>query len=222
MKAAYQWDKVTAEDTVVSVLLPEQSEPLLQLFESVARQEGWQPGEQIRAHRDRSAYFAAYLHGELAGGLQIVLADADGRLPFHTVWPQAEVSSPCRAAHVAILAVRPERRGHLRLFWPLCVEMWRFCIIHDIETLVVEATPPMLARYLRLGWPLQQIGEERLHWGEPCILCRMEVQAVAGAMLMRAMRSPAFRALVGQAMRPVTASVYVEQADCIQASLMAF
>ena len=57
---------------VVSVLSPWQAELLLALFESVARQEGWQPGGQIRAYREHSVYFAASVGEELAGGLHLV------------------------------------------------------------------------------------------------------------------------------------------------------
>ena len=153
--------------------------------------------------------------------MQVVLPDAAGRFPFHAVWPEAAVEVPCRAAHVAVLAVRAELRGNLRLFWPLCVELWRFCISREIETLVLEATPAMRDRYCRLGWPLRQIGETRTHWGEPCVLTAMSVQAVGGAMLTRAVRSPAFRTLILEAMRPLADRADCALNNCVQAHAVA-
>ena len=87
-------------------------------FERIARQEGWQPGGQLRAHGNASIYFAAYVDGELAGGMQVVLPAPGEPFPFHGVWPEVREASS-RILHVAVLAVQPERRGHLRLFWPL-------------------------------------------------------------------------------------------------------
>ena len=185
---------------------------LINLFEAIARQEGWQPGEQLRAHADHSTYFAAYVGGELAGGMQVVVPDTSGRLPFHAVWPDVEMGIPARIAHVPILAIRPEFRGPLRLFWPLCVELWRFCALRGFDTIVIEATPAMLARYRRVGWGLEVIGDLRMHWGEECFLCRANVQAVAGTMLARSLRSSAFRTLVCQAMRPMKP---VRERDCV-------
>lgn len=180
-----------------------EAEALIDLFEAIARQEGWQPGEHLRTHSEQSAYFAAYVGGEVAGGMQVVVPDTQGRLPFQAVWPEVVLDAPCRTAHVPILAIRPQFRGPLRLFWPLCVELWRFCAVHNLDTIVIEATPSMLARYRRIGWTLDVVGELRMHWGEACYLCRADVQAVAGAILLRAVRSSAFRTLVLQAMRPL-------------------
>lgn len=184
-------------------LSEKEKELLISLFEDIALQEGWKPEGQLQAHRDRSTYFAAYIGGTLAGGMQVVAPDPSGILPFHAVWPEAEVGVPCRTVHVPVLAVRPEFRGPLRLFWPLCVELWRFCAVSNLESIVIEATPAMLARYRRIGWNLKVIGELRMHWGEECYLCQADVQAVAGVILARALGSPTFRSLVSQAIRPV-------------------
>ena len=85
-----------------------------------------------------------------------------------------------------------------------------------IEAIVIEATPPMLARYRRLGFDLTVIGELRPHWGEDCYLCQADATLVAGAMLRRAVRSPAFRAIVTEAMRPLASSVCVANVDCAE------
>ncbi len=203
----------------------EEVEALIALFEATAEKEGWQPGGQLRAHLNASTYFAAYVGDELAGGMQIVLPAPGEPFPFHAVWPEASAQAiePCRVAHVAVLAIRAERRGHQRLFWPLLIELWRMCVRQCIQAIVIEATPPMLARYRRLGFELCVIGPLRSHWGEDCYLCRADATMVAGAVLTRAVRSPCFRSLVVQAMRPLVetsgaaaagASECVGAADC--------
>ena len=155
-----------------------------------------------------NALDTAYVGGELAGGMQVVLPNAAGMLPFQAVWPDVEVIAPCRTAHVPILAIRPEFRGPLRLFWPLCAELWRLCAARGLDSIVIEATPQMLARYRRIGWSLDVIGGLRMHWGEECYLCQADVRAVAGTLLARALRSPGFRSLVCHAARPI------RNADC--------
>ena len=66
---------------------------------------------------------------------------------------------------------------------------------------MIEATPPTLRLYRRLGWPLRIIGELRLHWGEQCYLCGMGVQDVADALVGKAQRARSYRILVDQAHR---------------------
>ena len=106
-------------------------EALIALFEAIAQEEGWQPGEQLRAHQDALCLLRrVHVDGTLAGGMQVTVAGwGKDSLPFQAVWPDADASAPCRTAHVPILAIRPEFRGPLRLFWPLCVELWRFCTV---------------------------------------------------------------------------------------------
>ena len=59
------------------------------------------------------------------------------------------------------------------------MELWRSCEAQGITELWLEATPPTLAVYRRLGFPLKVVGELRTHWGEDCYLCRMGVAEVA-------------------------------------------
>lgn len=196
-------------------------EALIALFEAIAEKEGWRPKDQLRAHQDASSYFGAYVGGELAGGMQIVMPAPGEPFPFHAVWPEASVQAhaPCRVAHVAVLAIKAERRGHQRLFWPLLIELWRMCVRQGVQAIMIEATPSMLARYRRLGFDLRVIGPLRPHWGEECYLCRADATLVAGAVLTRAVRSPAFRSLVSQAMRPFAATIGEAGAgavDCVR------
>ena len=64
---------------------------------------------------------------------------------------------------------------------------------------MLEATPSTLRLYRRLGWPLEVVGELRMHWGEECYLCRMDVQEVAAALAAKARKSDTYRVLVEQA-----------------------
>ena len=102
---------------------------------------------------------------------------------------------------MTVLALQSRYRNRPSLFWSLCAELWRFLVAEGMEAVILEATPAMLARYCRLGFPLERIGELRLHWGEDCYLCRMDLRMVAGAMLMQAGKSPIYRTHVGKAAR---------------------
>ncbi len=176
---------------------------LLKIFERVAEEEGWQPGSQLRAYPDTARYLAVLVGSDLAGGLQVVLPDAGGLLPYRAVWPEAQVCARGLVAEVTVLAIRRECRGRSGFFWPLCAELWRLCACEGVGTIVLEATPRMLERYRRVGWPLEVAGDLRLHWGEECYLCKMDVRTVAGSLLQLALRSSSYRALIVQAVRPL-------------------
>ena len=193
---------------VMPVTTPEQVECLLSVFADVAAEQGWEPGAYLQKRPATARYIAAQAGSEVIGGFQVVLPDAEGKLAFQSVWPEVTFEAAPRNAHIAILALQPQYRGCVRLFWSLCAECWRFCVGQGIEALTLEVTPLMLRRYVRLGWPLEVIGALRLHWGEDCYLCRVDIRAVAGSMLMRCVRSPIYRPLVYQASRPL------EQASC--------
>lgn len=179
------------------------SAPLVRLFEAVARREGWRPGDALRRLRPRSVYFALEVEGRLAGGLQLVLPDASGRLPCHDLWPELPrgEGAAAAAAHVAVLALEEEFRGQELLFWRLAAELWRFCVETGVSVLLLEVTPRVLPLYRRLGWPLEVVGERRPHWGEDCYLCSLGVPDVTETLLRRAERSPSCRRVLLQAFR---------------------
>lgn len=185
--------------------------PLVDLFEQIAREEGWHPGGELRAHISRSVYFYlrlghdsppdGSLEPEFIGALQLVLASATGSIPSAGVWPEVDFTARHRRiAHVAVLALRKEWRGRkdaFMLFWLLAVAMWRYCVREGIEELWLEATPRVLATYQRLGFPLTVRGELREHWGEPCFLASMTVREVAGALAEKAFRgSSSYRSIL--------------------------
>ena len=174
---------------VAALTEPDAQERLILLFERIAATEGWQPGDALRRYRERSVYFAASLDGEMQGGAQLVLPDAVEGLPGREVWPEIEQTGEGTSAHVAVLALLPQARGHVSLFGRLCVELWRTCRSLGVQTLWLEATPGTLRVYRRLGWPLEVVGELRRHWGEECCLCRMGVEAVSQALRQKALRS---------------------------------
>ncbi len=174
---------------------------LLALFENVAADEGWQPGTALRSYLGAAHHLAAHEAGTLVGGVQVVLPDGDGALPYETLWPEISVLRPCHTAHITVLAFREPYRGHPALFWSVCAELWRYLVGENMEAVLLEATPAMQRRYCRIGFPLEIVGELRPHWGEDCYLCRMDLRTVAGAMLMQAGKSPIYRTLVGKAAR---------------------
>lgn len=176
-------------------------ERLVELFEVVAAEEGWQPDGALRRWRNRSDYFALEVCGELAGGLQLVRPDFRGELPCRSVWPEVPTQRQSPCAHIAVMALAGSHRGQSAHFWHLAAEMWRHCVGQGIATLFIEVTPRVLPLYLRLGWPLQIVGERRSHWGEDCFLCTLGIPEVAETLLRRAERSPYYRQIIAQAFR---------------------
>ena len=171
--------KSAGQADVMALTDPAEQERLIGLFEGIAAEEGWQPGDALRRYHKRSLYLAALLNGQMQGGAQLVLPDAKEGLPGQEVWPEVDQLGDVLAAHVAVLALLPQARGHRSLFGRLCVELWRQCRSLGVETLWLEATPATLRVYRRMGWPLEVVGELRLHWGEECFLCRMGVEEVS-------------------------------------------
>ncbi len=195
MKMLYR----TQDVCVVLLSLPGEVDRLLSVFERIAAELSWQPGNQLCDSRETAQHLAVLVGKETVGGLQVV-AGAEDSLPFRRVWPEVEIGADS-AAHVTILALARECRGRPGLFWPLCVELWRWCNAQGIETILMEATPPTLRVYCRMGWPLEVVGELRQHWGEDCFLCRASVRQIEQAIVERAENSDAYRALVAQGYR---------------------
>lgn len=178
-----------------------ETDELLGLFRGVADEQGWQPGDYLAASPPNALHLATWNHGILAGGMQMVLPNAAGCFPYAAVWPEVVLADAAHLVHITILALKAEFRGKPELFWPLCVEMWRYALAHDIKGIVMEATPPMLALYRRIGWPLEVVGDLRRHWGEDCYLCRMDTLMFAGSLLAKARYSDRYRSFVVQAYR---------------------
>jgi hypothetical protein len=195
------WEDAGSGVRVVRLTEGEEVEALVRLFEGIAAAEGWQPEVALRLWQHRSVYFALERAGQLAGGLQLVRPDGFGTLPCQALWPEVALGPGPRAGHVAILALAEAFRGHGHRFWPLVIELWRYCVGAGIATLFLEVTPRVLPLYRRLGWPLQIRGEIRRHWGEECYLCSLGIPEVAEALLRRAEHSPYYRPIVAQAFR---------------------
>lgn len=190
----------TATNVFAATSLAE-TERLIWMFEGIAGEEGWQPGDQLRAFVQSSVYFMLTVEGELAGGLQLVRPSTLGFLPGHAVWPELPPAGP-DAAHIVVLALRKEFRGSPERFWMLCAEMWRHCFRQRIAELRLECTPAALRIYRRLGWPLEVVGEARTHWGEDCLPVRFDVCAAAGEVVRRGERSALYRGVAAQLFRP--------------------
>jgi hypothetical protein len=171
------------------------------LLREIAFEQGWQSGDWLECHQPGAHYVGLSVDSQWVGGLQIVTPDLVDRLPYMRVWPEVRLKKPRNTGHVTVLGLLPKYRGTPAYFWALCIELWRLCSKAGIEAVILEATPPMLERYRKLGWPLTEIGRLRVHWGEPCVLAYLDFDLVAIAMLKRALRSPAYRTLVAQAVR---------------------
>lgn len=181
------------------------TDALVSLFARIADEEGWQPSGELGAYRHRSVYFGLYDGSEPVGGLQVVLPDGSGTLPCLRVWPEHDFTGRSDVAHVAMLAVVQPVRGKQNagpspfLFWLLCVEMWRWCRTRGIAELWLEATPRTLGCYRRMGWPLAVRGPLREHWGEPCYLVSLNMEAVTQSVTAKARRSSTYRRILALA-----------------------
>ena len=165
----------------------------------------WITERPIGFPRDESVYFAAADNCVIVGGLQLVVANGSDPLPSQYVWPEINLSSRTDVAHALILAINREYRGAFGLFEALTVEMWRYCVTAGITELWHEATPSTLRLYRRIGWPLEIVGDLRMHWGEDCYLCRMRTAEVAGNMAARAIRSQSHKDMLAMMIRSVDA-----------------
>jgi len=173
-----------------------EARPLLSLFEHIAREQNWKPGKQLRAYPDSAVYFGLEVDDVLAGGLQLVHGNAHEGLPCLTVWPELDLQGRSDVADIALLALDPKIRGRQELFWLLCIEMWRYCRVHGIDSLWVEVTPTNLKLYHRLGWPLQVAGPLRKHWGEPCYPAAMTTSAIGQEIATRSLHSLRYRQIL--------------------------
>lgn len=195
METLYQ-----SEDASRIVLLtrPAEVDVFVAALERIAAELSWQPGEQVRACAAHAMHMAVLIGDELAGGMQVVAEGRNSILPCRRVWPEVETADA--TVHVTIMALEKAYRGP-GLFWPLCVELWRWCDAKGIGTILMEATPTTLRVYRRMGWPLEIVGDLRAHWGEECYLCRTGVRQMEEAIVARARRSGAYRAFVEQGHR---------------------
>jgi ribosomal protein S18 acetylase RimI-like enzyme len=192
---------LTYSDAEVTALTSlEEIGDLVLVFEAIAAEERWAANNQLRAFVQCAVYFRLTVGGEVAGGPQLVRASTTGRLPNHAVWPELPIAGP-EDAHVTMLALKKEFRGRRGLFWLLCGEMYRYCWRERLTRLWLEVTPPTLRAYRRFGWPLEIVGDSRVHWGEECYPCRFDLREAARLLAQRAMRSPTHRQVFEQLFR---------------------
>lgn len=199
MKTLFQVDDHVR---VVQMTSPEEGDTLLTVLEQIAREFAWPLGNALRQAQSGAQHFALTLDGAVIGGLQAVPGSLRPS-PHQAVWPDVAVADPHRTLHVTLMALLPQYRGRAFLFWPLCVELWRYCIAEGFEAILLETTPATLRFYRRIGWPLEEIGDLRPHWEEECLLCRMDVQEAGAIVCRKAGRTASYQALVQQGYRTV-------------------
>ena len=190
----------TRDDEVSALTTMSEIEELVATFEAIADEQGWIHDGQFRIFAQNAIYFRLNVEAEIAGGLQLIRTSATGKLPSHNVWPELPERGP-RDAHILMLTVKPKYRTSRTLFWRLCAEMWRYCWRQEIKTLWLEATPATYRKYVRLGWPLKIIGESRMHWGEECFPCELDLTEAASELALRAVGSTAHRTILTQLFR---------------------
>ena len=203
------WREAEGVPGVVRLTQEGEVEALIAVFAAIAAEQGWRPDGALQAWAGRSVYFGLWeerFPTRFLGGLQLLLPEVSGHLPSHLLWPEAPLypahgSKGPRCAHIAMLGLLAQARGHPLHFWRLGIEMWRYGVAHGLTTLFIEVTPRVLPLYRHLGWPLTVCGAPRLHWGEECYLCTMELPEVAQVLLRRAQKSRHYQAIIAQALR---------------------
>jgi hypothetical protein len=171
------------------------------IFDEIALEQGWNPGDDLLRYSHRSIYFPTNCAGSLAGGLQLVLPDETGTWPFHAVWPEIDLGCRSDVAHVAVWAVLAAFRGNATLHLLPLVDMWRYAVRSGITELRMEASPAKCAAYRRMGLPIEIDGPLRCHWGEPVLPCAISVEAVEKSFNVMAERSERYRFLVERGYR---------------------
>ena len=98
------------EAKVVALAPGAEADALIGIFERIAAELAWQPGDQLRAYQDAALHLAVRVGEELAGGLQVVMGTGEADLPYRRVWPEVETDGTA-TAHVTILALEKPYRG---------------------------------------------------------------------------------------------------------------
>lgn len=167
-------------------LLTEEPEKalLIQLFATIATEKMWNTGGELYAYRDYTLYFGLFINNALVGGLSIIETTSPQPLPFMKVWPDLFPSGLDRSyAELGLLALASEFRGRPELHGILCVSMGHHCSTLGICSLLTE-TPLASLKGYRRWWGAKEIGEPRLHWGELCHPCVVDIPT-AGSMVTR-------------------------------------
>jgi len=169
---------------------------------NISEEEQWEmPLGALDSHAHASVFFVHMDGAEICGAIRLVLGSAGERLPILDVWPELPLIDRQDVAELSVLALGHDTRGTARSFLPLSAEMWRYCVLHDVEELWAELEPRMLRVYPRFGWPFQAMGELRTYWGDLSYPCCMSVLAAGEQYRKRALESTSYRAAVLQAIR---------------------
>ena len=89
----------------------------------------------------------------------------------------------------ALLAVTPAYRGNVLAPWLLIAEAWRYGKEQNLLKVWGEVPVANLPAYNRIGWPWKKIGPARLHWGEPCYPCMIDLDELENIVIRRAKTS---------------------------------
>lgn len=180
---------IEAHAEVRQLIEPRDVTSLTQLFTTEAERYGWQSGEDLTLYQDVSVHWGVWVADVLIGGLRLTLETSLG-LPYERVWPDYAHLKTEKSADISLLAFKPHQRKMSAIFWLCCIEMIRYCQQTDTKWLFAEVPPSRLGSYRAMGWPFEEVGPLRNHWGEPCHLVRMKpVDAISGLYALPKTRS---------------------------------
>jgi hypothetical protein len=181
----------TDEGFVVTLLETfEEQQLLLTLFDTVAKEKGWDTGTVLADCQPNSLYFALFFNDTLIGGIQVIKPN-EAPLPIFGVWPEL-IKSDSTVGEFALLALKKEYRGNVRALWALCIEMWKYCPTVGITNLLVEVPVLRYQIYQRFGWSLEKIGVAKNHWGEKCYPCLLNIEKTGQSVSAMAAKAPLF------------------------------
>jgi hypothetical protein len=185
----------------VGLLTNERDRAALQrLFEQVAVERGWEPGDDLSTAAS-STYVALFRGGTLTGGAEVRRPGATGELPMHATWPELRQLVTGPSAELVLLALSPEHRGTLRLLRTLSGGIWRECHAMGLTSLIAAVPVPRLAAYRRFGWGVTVVSEARAHWSEACLPCVIDLEEVVKEGLRRIRSAPSLAYMAEEAFR---------------------
>lgn len=161
----------------------------LLFFEQISREMGWQTGNQIRAYPRNSVVFVLKDEAQILSGIHGVRGNTDEGMPILTVWPELAPANIAEYGDLALIAITATCRGNLLVAWLLIAEAWRYAKAERFLKIWAEIPVANFAAYNRIGWPYRRIGPARLHWGEPCYPCMMDLDELEATVASRAKKS---------------------------------
>jgi N-acyl-L-homoserine lactone synthetase len=138
----------------------------------VAAERGWVSVEDFprRVERDffddDAVHIAGWDDGDMVATMRLVFRSRARRIPVEELF-DLDIAPGKEVVEWGRISVAPERRSpDHRIFWGLLARGWLEGRARGVSVVTGIASKGMIARYRKAGFPVQVLGEPRLHWGE--------------------------------------------------------